>query len=113
VNLLDWISAVLVVVGAALGTVGGLGLVRLPDVFARMHAATKAPTLGLVLVAAAAVLQQGDLSDVGLLVLVIMLQFLTAPVGAHLIGRASYDSGGMLDEGTVIDELAEADDRTE
>ena len=37
-SVLDWASAVLVVVGAALGAVGGLGLVRLPDVFARMHA---------------------------------------------------------------------------
>src|SRR5690606_12036913 len=93
-SVLDWASAVLVVVGAALGAVGGLGLVRLPDVFARMHAATKAPTMGLVLVVLAAALQVADAADLGLLALVVMLQFLTAPVGAHLIGRAAYDAGG-------------------
>lgn len=108
-NTLDWISAVLVVCGAALGAVGGLGLLRLPDVFGRMHAATKTPTMGLVLVVVAAMLRTRDLSDLGMLLLVLLLQFLTAPVGAHLIGRAAYDSGGLLDEGTVIDELADAD----
>lgn len=109
-NLLDWASAVLVVAGAALGAIGGLGLVRLPDVFARMHAATKAPTAGLVLVAVAAALQVSDLSDLGFLLLVVLLQFLTAPVGAHLIGRASYDSGGLLGEDTVLDEGRTFDD---
>jgi multicomponent Na+:H+ antiporter subunit G len=106
---LDWLSAVLIVAGCALGALGGLGLVRLPDVFGRMHAATKPPTLGLVLVALGAMLRIEDVSDLGLLVLVVMLQFLTAPVGAHLVGRAAYDSGGLLDEDTVLDELAEAD----
>lgn len=108
-SVLEWISAVLVVIGAALAAVGALGVVRLPDVFARMHAATKAPTMGLVLVVVAAALRVGDASDLGLLLLVLLLQFLTAPVGAHLIGRAAYDAGGLLSEDTVLDELAEAD----
>lgn len=109
-NALDWISAVLAVLGALLGTLGGFGVVRLPDVFGRMHAATKPPTLGLVLIVLAAVLQASDWSDVALLVLVLLLQFLTAPLGAHLIGRASYDSGGLLAPDTVIDELGDAPD---
>lgn len=108
-SVLEWISAVLVVIGAALAAVGALGVVRLPDVFARMHAATKAPTMGLVLVVVAAALRVDDASDLGLLLLVLLLQFLTAPVGAHLIGRAAYDAGGLLSEDTVLDELAEAD----
>jgi multicomponent Na+:H+ antiporter subunit G len=78
-------------------------------VFGRMHAATKPPTLGLVLVALGAVMRVDQLSDVTLLVLVIILQFLTAPVGAHLVGRAAYDSGGLVAPDTVIDELEEAD----
>jgi multicomponent Na+:H+ antiporter subunit G len=111
VTVVEWIAAFLVVTGTALGAVGALGLVRLPDVFGRMHAGTKAPTLGLVLVSAGALLRLGDISDVALLLLVVMLQFLTAPVGAHLIGRAAYDSGGLVDErSTVIDELGDAPD---
>jgi multicomponent Na+:H+ antiporter subunit G len=109
-NVLDVIAAVLIVTGAALGLLGGIGVVRLPDVYARMHAATKPPTLGLVLVAAGAILQVEELADVSLLVLVVMLQFLTAPVGAHLVGRAAYTSGVAKSPDTVIDELADADD---
>lgn len=110
-NAADWISAVLVVAGGVLATVGGIGLVRLPDVFGRMHAATKPPTLGLTLVVVGAMFQARQVADIGLLLLVLLLQFLTAPVGAHLIGRASYDSGGLLDEGTDVDELAEHQQR--
>ncbi len=108
-NVLDVVSGVLIVSGAFLAMVGGIGVLRLPDVFGRMHAATKPPTLGLVLVALGAILQLNQIADVTLLVLVIMLQFLTAPVGAHLVGRSAYQSGGQLDEDTVIDELSDAD----
>ena len=106
----DWIAAALVVAGTFLGAVGGLGVLRFPDVFGRMHAATKPPTLGLLMVAAGAALRARALSDLGLLILVVLFQFLTAPVAAHLIGRAAYDSGGLLDEDTVLDELAGHDE---
>ena len=109
-NVLDVIAGVLIVTGAVLGLLGGIGVFRLPDVYARMHAATKPPTLGLVLVAAGAILQVEALADVSLLVLVVMLQFLTAPVGAHLVGRAAHSSGVPQAPDTVIDELADADD---
>ena len=108
-SVTEVMSAVLVVAGCALGLLGGLGVYRLPDVFGCMHAATKPPTLGLVLVAVGAILQVNALSGATLLVLVILLQFLTAPVGAHMVARAAYESGDQLDEGTVIDELSQAD----
>lgn len=109
-NVLEWISAILAVAGAALMALGGLGVLRLPDVIGRMHAATKPPTLGLVLVVVAAMLRVDEVADLGLLLLVLLLQFLTAPVGAHLIGRASYDSGGLLAPDTVRDDLEDAPD---
>ena len=108
-SVTEVMSAVLVVAGCALGLLGGLGVFRLPDVFGRMHAATKPPTLGLVLVAVGAILRVNALSGATLLVLVILLQFLTAPVGAHMVARAAYESGDQLDEETVIDELSQAD----
>lgn len=108
-NVLDVISGVLIVAGCTLGMLGGIGVLRLPDVFGRMHAATKPPTLGLVLVAAGAVLRVDRVADISFLVLVVGLQFLTAPVGAHLVGRSAYASGGELSPDTVIDELADAD----
>lgn len=108
--MLDVIAAVLIVAGCLLGLLGGIGVLRLPDVFGRMHAATKPPTLGLVLVAAGAILRVDSVADVTFLVLVVGLQFLTAPVGAHLIGRSAYASGGQLAPDTVMDDLADAED---
>ncbi|KLR61065.1 monovalent cation/proton antiporter, MnhG/PhaG subunit [Actinobacteria bacterium IMCC26207] len=108
-SVTEVIAAVLIVAGCALGLLGGLGIYRLPDVFGRMHAATKPPTLGLVLVAIGAILRVNALSGATLLVLVILLQFLTAPVGAHMVARSAYESGDQLDDQTVIDELSQAD----
>jgi len=101
----DVISEVLVVAGAFLCLVAGIGLVRLPDVFARMHAATKPATLGLLLISIAALFQARDSASVVALVLIIVVQFLTSPVGAHMVGRAAYRAGGLLDPDTVLDEL--------
>lgn len=108
-TVVDVASGALVVAGAFLAAVGALGVVRLPDVFGRMHAATKPPTLGLVLVAVGAALQLRDVTEITVLVLVVGLQFLTAPVGAHLVGRAAHGAGGLADPDTVRDDLAEHD----
>ncbi len=102
----DAIAAVLILVGVALAVTAGLGLQRFPDVFARMHAATKPATLGLVLVLAGAALRVEDPGDVAKLLLVLVLQFITAPVGAHMVGRAAYRAGTELSPTTSIDELA-------
>jgi multicomponent Na+:H+ antiporter subunit G len=108
-TVLDVVSAVLLLSGVALAVIAGLGLVRLPDVFSRMHAATKPATLGLVLVLLGAALRVEDGSDAATLLLVGAFQFLTAPVGAHIIGRSAYRAGaGALDD-LVVDELRERD----
>lgn len=105
--VLDVVAGVLLVAGAALALVAGIGVLRLPDVFARMHAATKPGTLGLVLIVAAGLVRVDDLSSRMQLALVVAVQFLTAPVGAHMVGRAAYWAGGLLAPATVVDELAE------
>lgn len=106
--VVDVIAAVLLLAGAALCLVAGVGLVRFPDVFARMHAATKPATLGLLLIAVAALLRVDDYGSTIQLVLVVVVQFLTAPVGAHMVGRAAYAAGGQIDPATVVDELGPA-----
>jgi multicomponent Na+:H+ antiporter subunit G len=94
--------------GVLLAVVAGVGLVRLPDLFSRMHAATKPATLGLLLVVVGGVLLVDDASDAAKLVLVAVFQFLTAPVASHMIGRAGYRAGtGDLDA-LVVDELKDA-----
>jgi len=106
--VLDVVAGALTLVGAALALVAGVGMVRFPDVFARMHAATKPATLGLLLIVIGALLRVDDPGSTVQLLLVMFVQFLTAPVGAHMVGRAAYRAGGLLAPDTVLDELATA-----
>ncbi len=106
---LEVVAYALILTGAALNVLAGLGLNRFEDVFARMHAATKSATLGLLLVLAGAAFLIDDVGDAVKLALVGVLQLVTAPVAAHLIGRAAHRSGTELSPATVVDELAEAD----
>ena len=107
---MDVVVSVLLLSGVSLAVVAGIGLVRFPDVFSRMHAATKPSTLGLLLVALGAGLAMDDRSDQAKLLLVAVFQLLTAPVAAHMIGRAAYRAGsGALDD-LVVDELRDVAD---
>ncbi len=109
--MIDVVAGVLMSIGAVLALIAGIGLQRFPDVFARMHAATKPATLGLALVLTGAALRMPDGGAVAKLLLVIALQFATAPVGGHLVGRAAYRAGTELSDDTAVDELAQADRR--
>ena len=102
----DIAASVLLLSGVAFVLLAAIGLQRFPDVFARMHAATKAATLGLVLVLGGTGLRVESAGDVSKLALVGILMFVTAPIGAHMVGRAAYRSGTELNPNTVIDELA-------
>jgi multicomponent Na+:H+ antiporter subunit G len=99
------ISAGLMLVGAVFMLVAGLGVLRLPDLFMRLQAATKAATLGVGCMLLATAVHFQDLGVTTRAVLVIAFFFLTAPVGAHMIARAAYAAGVPLWEGTITDEL--------
>lgn len=105
--MIEILAGTLMTAGALLALIAGIGLQRFPDVFARMHAATKPATLGLALVLSGAALVMPDAGAVAKLLLVVALQFITAPVGGHLVGRAAYRAGTELSEETQIDELAD------
>ena len=107
--ILEVVGGAMLVVGAILALIAGIGLQRFPDVFARMHAATKTATLGLALVLGGAALLVPDVGSTTKLLLVIALQFATAPVGSHLVGRAAYRAGTELSPATEVDELAGAE----
>lgn len=105
----DVVGEILILSGAAFGAIAGIGQIRYRDLFARMHVATKPATLGLALVASGAMLRIDAPGAVPALVLVIALQFITVPVGAHLVGRAAHRRGDWDRERAVIDELSAAD----
>lgn len=95
-----------VLAGASLCLLAAIGLHRFGDVFSRMHGATKPATLGLGLILVAAAADATDVGDMAKLLLVVVLQFLTAPVGAHMVGRAAYATGGQLGDRLIRDDLA-------
>jgi multicomponent Na+:H+ antiporter subunit G len=96
----------MLIAGSMLAVVAAVGLHRFDNVVARMHAATKPATLGLVLILTGAALRLGDPGDTVLLVLVLVFQFITAPIGAHLIGRAAYRAVPEVRKSITVDELA-------
>ncbi len=102
--MIDLIVALLLVLGGAFTAIAGLGLLRLPDVLIRMHASTKAGTLGVGLIVIAVAVSEGGVLVGTKAVLIILFLLLTAPVAAQLIGRAAYRSGTPLWSRTVVDE---------
>jgi multicomponent Na+:H+ antiporter subunit G len=102
------LSAVLLVTGVSLFLVAGIGLQRFDDVFARLHVVTKPATLGLVLVLCGAAVRLASIGATAKLLLVVLLQFLTAPLGAHLVGRAAHRSATLIADSTEFDDLARA-----
>ena len=113
--MLTVIAGILIVIGALFTMLAGIGTLRFGDVYARMHPAAKGPTLGLLLVAIGAALELRALGPILALALVVVLQFLAAPLGAHLLGRAIHVSlplqADEIDE--LSDDLAAAEGQTD
>lgn len=106
---MDTFAEVLLVIGSALAMIGGIGAVRFDDLLSRMHAAAKAPTLALILVAIGAAIEIGTVLAWTTLSLVVILQLLSSPVGAHALSRASRRQMTIDLDG--VDELT-ADEHT-
>jgi multicomponent Na+:H+ antiporter subunit G len=102
----DWIAAAAVLSGAVIVLLAAVGLNRFNGVLAKMHPATKSATLGMLLVVGGAILRV-EASAIPTLLLVGVLQLLTAPIAAHLIGRAAYRTLAAERDRLHIDELAE------
>ena len=103
----DALAATCLVLGALLSLIAAIGLLRLPDVLTRMHAATKPQVLGLMLVLLGLALRLRDPATLGLLALVALFQLATAPIGSHMVGRASFRAGQVRRDLLVVDELSD------
>jgi multicomponent Na+:H+ antiporter subunit G len=101
---MDWITGVLALIGATLVLLAAVGIVRMPDLFTRMQAATKASTLGLGCLLAAAAIALADSSAVVRAISIGAFVMLTSPVSNHVIARAAYLTKVPLWDGTVTDE---------
>jgi len=96
-----------IIVGLAFDIFGCLGLVRLPDVYNRLQAATKCVTLGTCSILFGAFLIAGFSAAGMKMLLCVVFLILTTPVSAHAIARGAHRSGIKLWEGSVVDKYAE------
>jgi len=101
---MNLIVFVILLAGAFVMFVAGLGIYRMPDLFTRMHSSTKGASLGLGLCLLAAAILFGDLGVATKAILTTVFVFTTAPVAAHLLSRAAYTKKVPLWKHTVVDE---------
>lgn len=106
--LQNYLSGILVVIGAAFTLVATIGLLRLPDIYSRMHSASKVGTVGSGAVLIALAIHSQDLATVMRALAGVAFFLLTAPVAAHLLAKASYSAGYRLWEGSVRDDMGTA-----
>ena len=100
----DVATAILWLTGSAFALLAAVGVLRMPDVFTRMQASTKASTFGLGCLLIGAALQMGDLASFIRAASIGAFVLLTTPVAGHVIARASYFAEVPLWTGTVLDE---------
>jgi multicomponent Na+:H+ antiporter subunit G len=104
-DVVSLLSVCLLLAGALFSFISALGMLRLPDVFTRMHAASKAGTAGSGLVLVAAALHAGEWSIWLKCLAAIVFFVLTAPLSAHLLAKAALAAGlkpTRTDEGGIV-----------
>ena len=108
-QIVEWIAVILILFGSIISVISAFGLIRLPDVYTRSHAATKSATLSVLACLLGAFIyfwiHDGYVSI--RLILGILFVFITAPVAGHLICRAAYRSKVPLAKGSGEDSLKE------
>lgn len=105
--MIDVLAGFFLIAGAFFACVAAIALVRFPDVFTRMHAATKPQTLGLVCILVGLALRLESVTATMTVLVVIAFQLLTAPVASHMVGRAAYRVGLVDRSRLTRDDLAD------
>lgn len=98
----------LILVGAVLCLAAGVGLLRFPDVLSRLHAATKPQILGLLALSVNVVVNSPSVMVATAAAAIVVFQSLTAPMSAHLVARAAYETGQTTSKHLVVDDLRRA-----
>ena len=109
--VLSVVVAIMLVAGGIFTFLAALGIVRLPDVYTRMHAASKAGTVGSGLMLFAAGIHSLDAAIFTRALAGFIFFVLTAPIAAHLIARAAHEAGYRFSRHAVLDEMRDARER--
>lgn len=95
---LDLLSWTLLTAGSVFCVIGGVGLIRFPDFYCRIHAAGVTDSLGAVLIFLGLMLQSPDLLTAGKLVTCWLFMYLTGPSAVHALAKAAFLSGVRVPE---------------
>lgn len=90
------IVGILLCLGTLFTLIASLGILRMPDLYTRMHAATKAGTVGLASLLLAVAIAIPDITVISRVIGTMLFIFITAPVAAHLLGKATQESGYQI-----------------
>ena len=105
--MLEWITAIFLISGALFMLVASIGVVKLPDVYMRMHAITKAASLGAILMLTAVFIWHPQwIVGIEALMVVLFVIF-TAPIGTHMLARVAHKMGVPTGEDYIMDEIKE------
>ena len=111
-SILTVLGGAFLIAGCGLTLIAAIAVLRFADLLSRQHAATKPQVLGLILAMVGMSLIVRDATLVWTAGLVVAFQLITAPISAHMIGRAGYRTGGIVPSDLVVDELGEDLDST-
>ncbi len=103
--LVPWVTDALVILGITIMTIGVYGVIRMPDLYTQLHAASKAVFVGVVSLCLASVVT-GDIEIVARVALIAVLLLLTTPVASHVIARGAYLERERMETPGAIDESA-------
>ncbi|SFS15284.1 multisubunit sodium/proton antiporter, MrpG subunit [Agrococcus baldri] len=108
--VLDVLGSVMILIGAGFTLTAAIGLVRLPDVLNRMHAASKPQTLGFLLLCSGLAIVLRDPGATTMLILAAGMQLVTAPVATQMMGKAAYRTGQFRSDIVVVDDRTPEDE---
>ena len=103
--------AALLIVGAIFSLLAAIGILRFPDLYTRMHAASKAGTVGSGLLLLAAGVHSLDAAILIRALAGFFFFVLTAPISAHLLAKAAHQAGYKLTKLSVVDQLPQKEER--
>jgi len=104
-QILDLLSWVAIVSGGVLCLIGGYGLIKLPDMYTRMHGAGLIDTLGIGLILVGLMFQAGFTLVLAKLIMILIFIFFTSPTATHALARAALNGGlkpQVEDDGVVL-----------
>lgn len=104
---MEFVAGLLVIIGSFFALVASVGLIRLPDVYSRMHAASKAGTVGSGLMMIALTVSAGDTATAIRAIAGLIFFIMTAPIAAHLLARAAFKVGYPLWDKSVVDDMSD------